>query len=50
MYSSVHEHLDGLHVLATANSTAKNIVVHVSFQIISCLFWIYTQVWDFWII
>ena len=37
--------------LATVNSAAMNIGVHVSFQIrVFFFFWIYTQEWNCWII
>ena len=38
--SSVHGYLDSFHVLAIVNSSAMNIGVHVSFQII-VFFWVY---------
>ena len=49
IHSSVNRHLGCFHVLATVNSAAMNIQVHVSFSKESFA-WMDAQEWDCWVI
>lgn len=52
LYSSVHGHLSGFHVVAIINNATVNIGVHVSLQISGFFFFfqIFTHEWNCWFI